>query len=134
MRQNSPFSRKAMREAWEVLVVEFHTHLWQHFERVCFQLGCVHAVGFRCEDLHGHSDVVDLLLGEERGVGDTDSIDEVLAFCAELEACPATVAVADGADLLVCGLELFGAGLNLREPDLFPDPFISLSFLRLYAQ
>ena len=82
---------------------------------MCFQLRGVHAVGFRGEDLNWHIDIVDLLLRKERGVSDTDGINEPLSLATELEASPAAVAVADRADFLVCGLELFGAGLNLWE-------------------
>ena len=77
----------------------------------------VHAVSFRCEDLNGHGDVVDLLLGEQGRMCDTDGVNKIFSFSTKLEASPAAVAVADGADFLVCGLELFGAGLNLWETD-----------------
>jgi len=48
-------------------------------------------------------------------VSDTDGIDQILSFATKLKAGPAAVAVTDGADLLVCGLELFCAGFNLWE-------------------
>jgi len=50
-------------------------------------------------------------------VCDTDGVDEILPSASQLKAGPASVAVADSADLLVCGLELLGAGLNLGETD-----------------
>ena len=64
-----------MRELWKVLIVELHALFWQDTKRVFLELRCVHAVGFRGEDLDWHSDVVDLLLGEQGRMRDADRVD-----------------------------------------------------------
>jgi len=112
-----PLSRESMTELWKVLVVQLNTSLRQRCQSMFLQLRRVHAISLGCEDLDGYIDVVNLLLSKKGGVRDTDGVDEVPALRTKLEACPAAVAVADGADFLVCGLELFGAGLNLWETD-----------------
>jgi len=50
-------------------------------------------------------------------VGDGDAVDEGLALCGELQAGPAAVAVADGADFFVLGLEFFCRGGDFGEAD-----------------
>lgn len=109
-----------MLHAWEMSILERHALLLQHPKRPCLQVRREHGIHFRREHLHWHAgrDGVDVRFGDERRVADREAVEERLlggvggveGFRGEVEAGPAAVAVAYGAEFGVLGAEVAGAG------------------------
>lgn len=79
---------EAVSQGGEVLVVVLEAQRRNDLVGVGLELLGVHLIVLGGEDLHGHRDGVDLLVGQQRRVGGGDAVDEVGALCAELEDCP----------------------------------------------
>lgn len=114
-----PLRRKPMRHAREILIIKLHPKRRQHLQAMFLQLGRKRKVILRGQNLYRHSHVVIFFFGGQRRMSDRDAVDEGLPLCAELEAGPAAVAVADGADFLVLGLEFFCGGSHFGEASFF---------------
>lgn len=82
---------EAVGKSREVLVVVFNAQGGDGLVAVLLELGSEHGVGLWREDLDGHGDLQDLLLGEKRGVSGGDAVNEALVLgSTELEDGPAT--------------------------------------------
>ena len=69
-----------MRHAREELIVICDVQGGDHAVGVGLQLGSQGRVSLRGDDLYGDGDGVDFFLGQKRGVGGRDAVDEVLAW------------------------------------------------------
>lgn len=92
-----------MYDAGEQLIIVRHPERWDHTIAVILELLRVRVVMLRREDLDGHADLVDLLLGQPRRMPGGDAIHEAVPLGAELEHGPAAEAESDHAHLLVLG-------------------------------
>lgn len=110
---------KPVDEAWEIFIRIINSQLWDFLIGKRLQLGRKRKVVLRSHDLRRYAQSKDFLVLEQRGMRATDAVDQRVRLVRKGKSGPGAVAVADGADFLIFGAELFGHRNDLGAPKCF---------------